>query len=130
MKAHAAVFAVVLVGACAPSAPTPDGPDIAEIDRACGASFLTFAHYWPCQRARLTSSEYHRMPPDVLASYVATGNVVFERVRAGLITDVEARLAMGQARAEAQQIMMSRAVPTTRLSPQVERVAPNPGISD
>ena len=113
MKAYAALFAAALVGACAKAAPPPEGPGIAEIDRACGASFLTFAHYWPCQRAQLTSSEYRRMPPDVLASYIATGNVVFERVRAGLITDVEARRAIARARADAQQIMMSRLVTTT-----------------
>jgi hypothetical protein len=118
MNAYAALFAVALVGGCAKAVPPPEsppeGPGIAEIDRACGTAFLTFVHYWPCQRVRLTSSDYRRMPPDLLASYVATGDGVFERVRAGQITDIEARRTMSKARADAQQIMMSRAVPTTK----------------
>jgi hypothetical protein len=121
MKFYAALLAVALVGACATR-----GPSIAEIQRDCGAGTRPFVEEWPCERDRLASGEYQRLPSDLVAYYTATGNGAYESVRAGRMTDAEARSAMSKARSVAQTTMTERIQHGTGISTVYDRVGPGP----
>ena len=103
MKSYAALLVVAVVGACASR-----GPSLADIQRDCGAGARPFADEWPCERDRLASGEYQRLPADLVAYYTATGNAAYADVRAGRMTDAEARTAMTKARSNAQSTMTDR----------------------
>jgi len=121
MKFYAALLVAALVGACATR-----GPSIAEIQRDCGASTRSFVEEWPCERDRLASGEYQRLPPDLVAYYTTTGNNAYESVRAGRMTDAEAKSAMSKARSVAQTTVTNRIQHGTGISTIYDRSGPGP----
>jgi hypothetical protein len=84
-------LALLLASAC--------GPTVTQIGQQCGADTKPFVEYWPCQKPRLAAEIKAR--DDIKAQYLATGDLMAERVRVGRMTDAEAKLEMSNAYREA-----------------------------
>ena len=85
------------LGACA-------GKPVATLEAECGMDRQLFNQAWPCVRSGLATKK----PADVAAQYRATGDVVAERVKAGQMTEAEARLAMARALKDANDATIAR----------------------
>jgi hypothetical protein len=72
------------------------GPSLANIEKRCGAG--PFEQTWPCVRAGIPAIKADQ---DLKAYYIATGDVVAERLRSGQITRAEARYTMARTYQEA-----------------------------
>jgi hypothetical protein len=77
----------------------PTGPDLATVEQQCGAATRPFEDSWPCIRVGFAGRQDGY--PLVRDQYLATGDVVAEKVRAGQMTQAEAKLAMTRARNQA-----------------------------
>lgn len=108
--------AMALLGACA-------YPTVAQIERDCGSGEVPFEDSWPCVRANVPRLVASR---DVLAGYIAAGDVIAERVRAGTMTQAEARLAIAQAEQHGRAIESGRRPPVVLVQqmPQTTYTAP------
>lgn len=91
------VVAVLLAG-CAGTKP------IAKIEGECGVGAKPFGQAWPCVKTGLIGGR----PADIVGQYEATGDVVAERVKAGQMTEAEARLTMAKALREANDTAIAR----------------------
>lgn len=74
-------------------------PTVSQIGRDCGSDVKPFVEYWPCQRPRLSAEI--KAPDDIKQNYLATGDAVAEKIKAGQLTDAEGRLVMARAYSEA-----------------------------
>lgn len=101
MKILAILAAVVLAG-CAQK---PSGPTAAQISQSCGVEGKPFAETWACVRTGIAPLA---ADADLKAVYIATGDFVVEQVRAGKMTDAEAKLAMAQAEQRAKSESIAR----------------------
>ena len=78
-----------LLAACA--AP----PNLSAIHQECGYDSRPFDETWPCVKVGFAGADVY---PDIKAYYVAAGDVAYERVRSGKMTDAEAKMVMAQVR--------------------------------
>jgi hypothetical protein len=83
------LLVVLLLAGCS-------GPTLSDIEYECGYNRKPFVDSWPCVRVGI----YGESSPALVAYYTALGDVVAERVRAGKMSDAEARLVMAKARRE------------------------------
>jgi hypothetical protein len=97
MKVLAAAVALLAVVACEGG---PTGPDLGVVEQQCAANTRPFEDSWPCIRVGFAGREDGY--PQVRDQYLATGDVVAEKVRAGQMTQAEAKLVMQRARNEAR----------------------------
>lgn len=88
-------FALLLLTACA-----DNGPSLTAVQQACGYGSRPFEQSWPCVREGFTQ---HTSYGDLRAYYVSVGDVAYERVQAGQMTQAEARLALEEARQKVLQ---------------------------
>jgi hypothetical protein len=97
MKAVALAITLLALAAC------EDGstrPNLGTVEQQCGAATRPFEESWPCIRGGFAGVQDGY--PGVRDQYLATGDVVAEKVRAGQMTQAEAKLAMTRARNEAR----------------------------
>lgn len=97
-----AILAVVVLAGCAQK---PSGLTAAQISQSCGVDGKPFAETWPCVRTGVAPLD---ADADLKAVYIATGDFVVEQVRAGKMTDAEARLAMAHAEQRAKNESLAR----------------------
>lgn len=86
---------IVALAACA------GRPDAAQ---TCNTSSRPFLDGWSCMRSIAEGAQLNDLDRYVLA----TGDVAAERVRAGQITDAEAKMVVAKAQSEARQADMRR----------------------
>ena len=86
---------ILLLGACG------GRPDAAQ---TCDASSRPFLEGWACMRDIATRDRLNDLGRYVLA----TGDVAAERVRAGQLTDAEAKMIVAKAQAEARSAYLAR----------------------
>jgi hypothetical protein len=96
MKAIALALALLGLTACE-DAPKPN---LSIVEQQCGVGSRPFQESWPC--VRLGWADVNDGYPGVRDQYLATGDVVAERVRSGQMTQAEATLAMQRAKNEAR----------------------------
>lgn len=94
-------FALLSLGACA------GGPKMADLEQQCGFNDKPFSIFWECQKPRVRA-EYKIAHEDLKAGYLATGDVLAERVSAGQMTTAEARLALVQYAQQARSMSDER----------------------
>lgn len=75
-------------------------PNLSIVEQQCGVASRPFQESWPC--VRLGWADINDGYPGVRDQYIATGDVVAERVRSGQMTQAEATLAMQRAKNEAR----------------------------
>ena len=97
MKTVALAFAFLVLAACEDGSTTLN---LNIVEQQCGVADHPFDASWPCVQTAWAGIDDGY--PGVRDQYLATGDVVAERVRAGQMTQAEARLAMQRARSEAQ----------------------------
>jgi hypothetical protein len=86
-----AIITLLAVSGCAPT--------VSQIGQQCGSDTKPFVEYWPCQKPRLAAEI--RARDDIKAEYLAKGDLMAERVKAGKMTDAEAKMEMANAYREA-----------------------------
>lgn len=82
------------------------GQSMSSINQECGTASRQFVDYWPCQRQALVTKGAG--PADLKRGYAATGDLVYERVKSGQMTDVEAKYAMSRAETDANNTIYQR----------------------
>jgi hypothetical protein len=93
MKTATLALAFLVLAAC------EDGstrPNLGTVEQQCGAASRPFEESWPCIRVGFAGVQDGY--PGVRDQYLATGDVVAEKVTAGQMTQAEAKLAMARAR--------------------------------
>lgn len=98
----ALVLMLMVLAGCAQK---PNGLTAAQISQSCGVDGKPFAETWPCVRTGIAPLA---ADADLKAVYIATGDFVVEQVRAGKMTDAEAKLAMAQAEQRAKSESLAR----------------------
>jgi len=98
-----AILACLLMAGCAQR--EADGPNLGQIQKACGWTEKPIVATWPCVKTGVASMP---MFTDVREVYSATGDFVVEQIAAGKMTEAEARLAMAQARQRAYDVTTAR----------------------
>jgi hypothetical protein len=97
MKTVALALAFLVLAACEDGSTTLN---LNIVEQQCGVADRPFDASWPWVRTAWAGIDDGY--PGVRDQYLATGDVVAERVRAGQMTQAEARLAMQRARSEAR----------------------------
>jgi hypothetical protein len=83
-----------------------NGPQLADIEDECHAGMRPFVDTWPCVRVGFTGDAGNEN--DLKAVYIATGDAVAEKVRAGTMTDAEAKLTMAETRQRMYERSLAR----------------------
>jgi hypothetical protein len=86
------------------------GPNISELQKSCAYDTGPIAQSWPCIKQGMMEHQYEgrRLPGDVYQLYVATGDLVVERLQHGKMTEAEGKTAMAQARVNANNATAQR----------------------
>ena len=74
--------------------PACSGPNLYQVEDACGANSRPFPDTWPCVRSGAASLPG---PADLKNYYFVTGDLVAERIREGTLTEAEGRVVMADA---------------------------------
>jgi len=85
-----ALFLLFALGAC-----SSGYPGLSAIQKECGYNRVPFDQSWGCIKVGVQDAPTDR---DLIDQFTATGDVVAERVRAGQMTDAEAKAVMAAAR--------------------------------
>lgn len=86
------------------------GPNISDLQKSCAYDTASVAQSWPCIKQGMVEHRYEgrRLPGDLYQQYVATGDLVVERVQQGKMTEAEGKVAMAQARVNANNATTQR----------------------
>lgn len=91
----------LLVGACAGS----NYPGLTAIHAECGYSNRPFDQAWPCVKVGVQGAPADQ---DLIDQFTALGDVMAERVRAGQVTDAEAKAVMAESRTRVNNAAVAR----------------------
>lgn len=97
-----ALLLVLALGACSQS----NYPGLTGIHRECGYDRVPFDESWACVKVGVRGAETDQ---DLIDQYTSLGDVVAERVRAGQMTDAEAKAVMADARTRINNAAAARA---------------------
>jgi hypothetical protein len=97
------LLSVPIVSGCA-------GPNIGQLQKGGAYDTAPIAQSWPCIKQGMVENRYEgrRLPGDVYQQYVATGDLVAERVQQSKMTEAEGKAALVQARVNANDATARR----------------------
>ena len=96
------VLSVPILSACA-------GPNISQLQKDCHYDTAPVAQSWPCIKQGMAEHyEGRRLPGDIYQQYVATGDLVVQRVKEGRMSEGEGKAALAEARVNANNATFQR----------------------
>jgi hypothetical protein len=97
------------------------GPSISVLQKGCAYDTAPITQSWPCIKQGMVEHRYEgrRLPGDVYQQYVATGDLVVERINQGRMTEAEGKAVLAEALVNANNATAQRYASTGGGGPMV-----------